>query len=213
MNLSDMVALVRRDLHDEDAARYRFTDAEIERHIGHAVRDFSEALPLEQTGTVATASGSREIDISTLTDRVMVEGVEYPTGKYPPRFQRFSLWANTITLLGDTVPDGSNARIYYGKLHTLGSESSTIPAAYEDLIATGAAGYAAIEYAAYTINQVNTGGTGSPRDFLAFGKERLSEFQRELKRLGRRNRVRARALYTPGTMPMSKTVVTGPERF
>jgi len=210
MNLAEMRTIVRRDLHDEDSGHYRFTDAELERHIAHAVKDFSEAVPLEQTTLTATVSGLRDIDISGLTGRVMVEAVEYPAGKFPPRFQRFSLWANVLTLLGDEVPDGSDACIYYGKLHTLSVDSSTIPAMYEDLIATGAAGYAAMEFAAYTINQVNTGGAQSPPDFLTFGKEGLSQFRRELKRLGRRNRIRTRELYTPWANPVSKTIVSEP---
>ena len=210
MNLSGMCTLVRSDLHDEDSGSYRFTDTELERHILHAVKDFSEAIPLEQTALVATTSGSRDVSISSLVDRVMIEAVEYPSGKFPPYYQRFSLWADTLTLLGDEVPDGSNARIYYGKLHTLSAGVSTISAIYEDLIATGAAGYAALEYAAYTINQVNTGGTGSPHDFLTFGKERLSQFRRELKRLGRKNRVRVQSLYVPWAEPVSKMVVSGP---
>ena len=210
MNLSDMRTLVRRDLHDEDSGHYRFTDAELERHTLRAARDFSGAIPLEQTALVATTSGSRDIGISSLNDRVIVEVVEYPSGKFPPRYQRFSLWADTLTLLGDEVPDGSNVRIYYGKLHTLSAGVSTIPVIYEDLIAAGAAGYAALEYAAYTINQVNTGGTGSPRDFLTFGKERLSQFRRELKRLGRKNRVRVQSLYALWAEPVSKTIVGGP---
>ena len=41
MNLSEMRAIVRRDLHDEDANNYRWTDDELNRHIAHAVKDFS----------------------------------------------------------------------------------------------------------------------------------------------------------------------------
>jgi hypothetical protein len=67
-----------------------------------------------------------------------------------------------------------------------------------------------MEYAAYAINQVNAGGTGSARDFLNFGKEKLLTFRHELKRLGRKNRVRVRGLYTPWDNPVSKTVVSGP---
>ncbi len=136
MNLTEMRTVVRRDLHDEDATNYRWTDGELDRHIAHAVKDFSEYLPYEQKVTKATTSGSRELDISTITARVMVEAVEYPVDRFPKRYQRFSLWGDMLTLLGDEVPDGSNAYIYYGKLHTLG-ESSTIPAMYEDLIAAG----------------------------------------------------------------------------
>ncbi len=37
MNLTQMRAIVRRDLHDEDAANYRWTNDEIDRHIARAV--------------------------------------------------------------------------------------------------------------------------------------------------------------------------------
>jgi len=209
MNLTEMRAIVRRDLHDEDAANYRWTNDELDRHIAHAVNEFSEASPYEQKATIATTSGSRELDISTVTDRIMVEAVEYPVDKFPKRYQRFALWGDTLTILGDEVPDGSNAYIYYGKLHTLG-ESSTIPTMYEDLIAAGACGYAAIEWAAYAINRVNVGGGITPREFLSWGRERLKYFKAELKRLGRRNRVRASQLYKPYYQPASKSTDYGP---
>ena len=209
MNLTEMRAIVRRDLHDEDAANYRWSDDELDRHIAHAVNEFSQAIPYEQKATIATTSGSRKIDISTITDRIMVEAVEYPVDKFPKRYQRFSLWADILTLLGDEVPDGSNAYIYHGKLHTLG-ESSTIPTKYEDLIAAGACGYAAVEWAAYAINRVNVGGTITPREFLNWGNERLNFFKQELKRLGRKNRVRVSSLYKPYYQPVSKSTDYGP---
>jgi len=209
MNLTEMRAIVRRDLHDEDAANYRWTNDELDRHIAHAVKEFSEAIPYEQKATKATTSGSREIDISSITERIMVEAVEYPVDKFPKRYQRFTLWADTLTLLGDEVPDGSNTYIYYGKLHTLG-ESSTLPTEHEDLIAAGACGYAAIEWAVYAINRVNVGGTITPREFQGWGKERLNFFKQELKRLGRKNRVRVSSLYKPYYQPVSKSTDYGP---
>ncbi len=210
MTLTEMRAIVRRDLHDEDEANYRWSDDELDRHIAHAVKEFSEAIPYEQKATIATTSGSREIDISTITDRIMVEAAEYPVDKFPKRYQRFSLWADTLTLLGDEVPDGSNAYIYYGKLHTLDDVTSTIPTEHEDIIAAGACGYAAIEWAAYAINRVNVGGTITPREFQSWGKERLKYFRTELRRLGRRNRVRISQLYKPYYSPVSKSTDYGP---
>lgn len=210
MNLADMRTLVRRDLHDEDTANYRWTDNELNRHIAHAVKDLSEAVPSEQRATKATTSGSREISLATLTDRIMVEAVEYPVNQFPRHYQRFSLWADTLTLLGDEIPDGSNAYIYYGKLHILDATSSTIPAMYEDLVATGAAGYAATEWAVYAINRVNVGGTPTPAELLAWGQEKLNYFRQELKRLGRRNRVRVRSLYRPYYPLVSKSTDYGP---
>ena len=210
MTLTEMRTLVRRDLHDEDAANYRWTDDELDRHILHALKELSEALPYEQKAVMATTANSREISLSTITDRIMVEVVEYPVDEFPKRYQRFALWADTITLLGDEVPDGSNCNVYYGKLHTLDAETSTIPARLEDLVATGAEGYAAVEWANYAINRVNVGGTITPREFLAWGNEKLKFFTSELKRLGRRNRVRLRSLYKPYIPPVSKSTDYGP---
>jgi hypothetical protein len=196
MNLAEMRVLVRRDLHDEDSANYRWTDNAIDRHLAHALKVFSEYLPLEQKAVVATVPGSREISISGLSSRVMIKAVEYPAGRLPPKYQRFSLWNDTLTLQGEEIPDGSDCIIYYGKLHTLDVSGSTIPAQFEDLIATGACGNASLEMAFFTINRVNSGGTGTPEDLERRGLERLAVFLRELKRLGRRNRVRISQLYS-----------------
>jgi hypothetical protein len=140
-----MLTLVRCDLHDEESERYRFSDDALTRHILRAVKDFSEAIPVEQTATAETTPGSHDVDISEITGRVIVEAAEYPAGKFPKCYQRFSIWGDTLTLLGEAIPDGSNAIIYYGGLHILEEESSTIPEMYEDLIAAGAAGYSAME--------------------------------------------------------------------
>ncbi len=210
MNLGDMRTIVRRDLHDENAENYRWTNDELDRHIAHAVKDLSEAIPCEQKATKATASGSREIDVSSITDRVMVQAVEYPVDQFPGRFQRFALWGDTVTLLGPEIPDGSNAYIYYGKLHTLDVSASTIASPHEDLVAAGACGYAAVEWAVYAINRVNVGGTRTPEELLSWGRERLAFLRRELRRLGRRNRVRVRSLYASYYSPVSESTDYGP---
>ena len=95
----------------------------------------------------------------------------------------------------DEVPDGSNANIYYGKIHTLDASTSTIPSMYEDLIATGACGYAAVEWSVYAVNRVNVGGTQAAGEFLDWGNRKLKYFRQEINRLGRKNRVRVSSLY------------------
>jgi hypothetical protein len=195
MDLNTMRSILRRDLKDEDSANYRWSDDELDRHIAHAVKEFSEAVPLPAKATLPTTLGSRVIDVSSLTDRVMVEAVEYPVDKFPPGYQRFALWGHALTLFGDEAPDGSNCNVYYGMLHTLDAQGSTIPTKHEDLIAIGAEGYAAIEWANYAINRVSLGGTTTPGEFLNWGNQRLKQFRSELKRLGRRNLVRVRQLY------------------
>lgn len=209
MDLATMRVIVRRDLKDEETP-YRWSDDELDRHIARAVSEFSEALPLPAKATLPTTSGSREIDVSSLTDRIMVEALEYPTGRFPPSYQRFALWGQTLTVFGDEVPDGDSCNIYYGTLHTLDAEGSTISAKHEDLIAAGAEGYAATSWAGYAINRVNVGGTSAASDFLAWGRERLKQFAGELRRLGRRNQVRAGSLYKPYYAPGSKSTDYGP---
>ncbi len=198
MNLDDMITLVRRDLKDE-AAPYRWSDDELTRHIERAVKELSERVPLPAKATLATTADSREIDISALSDRIMVQAVEYPVDEFPPKYQKFSIWGDTLTLLGDEVPDGSNVDIYYGMLHTLGATTSTIPSKYEDLVATGAGGYAAVQMSIYSTDKVSVGGTMTPREFLTWGNQKLRTFKDELTRLGRRQRMRTQQLYKPFT--------------
>ncbi|MBE9501989.1 MAG: hypothetical protein IMY87_06145, partial [Chloroflexi bacterium] len=175
MNLAEIRARVRQDLHDEDANNYRWTDEELNRHIQHAVRELSIAVPVEAKVTLYTTTDSRELSISSLSDLVAIEAVEYPVGKYPPQYVQFSLWGDTLTLLTDTTPgEGEEADIYYGKLHTLDESSSTIPAPLEDVVAIGAAGYAAVEWATFATNRVNLGGSSTWKSYLTWGQDRLA---------------------------------------
>jgi hypothetical protein len=190
-----MIALVRKDLHDEDSENYRWSDAELTRHIDRAVKELSEKIPLPARATLPTTSGSRELDISGISNRIMVEAIEYPVDASPPGYQRFSIWGDTITIISGIEPDGSNCYVYYGALHTLDANGSTVPTKYEDLVAAGACGYAAIEMAGYAINKVNVGGTSTPGEFRLWGSERLGFFQERLKRLGRRQRIRSQQLF------------------
>lgn len=211
MNLSDMRTRLRKDLHDEDAANYRWTDGELDRHVQRAVRDFSLAAPLEATADLAATPGSRDISVAGLTDLVAIEAVEYPVGAYPPSYVRYSVWLGTLTLLVDSAPaSAADVKVYYTKLHTIDATSSTVPARFEDIIATGAAGYAAVEWASFSTNRVNVGGQDVWRDYLTWGQDRLAAFQRALAKHGRANAVRVRRLYTPAEAPADQTTVVGP---
>ncbi len=202
---------LRKDLHDEDSSNYRWTDAELERHIGRAVAELSLACPLEAKATLTTTAGSRELSVSSLSGLVAIEAVEYPAGQYPTSYAQFSLWANALTLLIDNVPGGSESvNVYYGKLHTLDASSSTIPSRLEDLVATGAAAYAALEWASFATNRVNVGGSQTWQSYLTWGQERLAAFAGGLARLGRKNAVRARRLYRPCEPKASQSMDWGP---
>ena len=211
MNLSEMRGRLRKDLHDEDTSNQRWTDSELDRHIQRAVRDFSLSAPLEAKATLSTTAGSRDLSIAGLTDLVAVEAVEFPTGDYPPTYVPYSVWLSTLTMLVDAAPGGvENVNVYHTKLHTLDATSSTLPSRFEDVVATGAAAYAALEWASFATNRVNVGGQDVWRDYLTWGQERLAEFERALARQGRRNAVRARQLDRPATTSADQSTVTGP---
>jgi hypothetical protein len=200
--------LVERDLHDE--SNQTWSTDEIDRAIQQAVQQFSYAVPVEDTSTESSLS-SRYIDISSLNTRVVIQAVEYPTGNYPQTFVRFSVWGDTLSLLVDTEPDGTNdAKIYYGKLQTLDVSTSTIPTAHEWLIALGAVGYALAQWGAEAINNVNVGGRAVAQAYKRLGDGKLSYFRRQLKVLSSQNRVRVRQLYTPYYPITSKSIVQGP---
>jgi hypothetical protein len=203
-----MRAWVRRDLHDEDPANQRWTDDELDRHIERAVRELSLAIPLEAKATLTTTEGSRDISLASLSDLVAVEAVEYPVDKYPPSYIPFSLWADTLTLLVDATPPGDQSvNIYYGEMHTLDATTSTILPHLEELVASGAAAYAALEWASFATNRINVGGQDVWRQYLTWGQERLAAFSRALAKHSRRNAVRVRQLYTPATSPVDQSTV------
>src|SRR3972149_5765592 len=165
MNLAQMRSRVRRDLKDEDPASYRWSDAELDRHIDRALR---------------------ELSLATLSDRVVVEAVEYPRGRYPPVYVPFSLWGDTLTLLVDGAPSGGEEVVaYYGKEHTLDATTSTIPAHLEEVVAMGGEAYACLEWASFAINRVTTGGRETWRDYLTFGEKQLAAFMAALARYRR----------------------------
>jgi hypothetical protein len=196
MNLSDMRARIRKDLHDEDSQNYRWSDDALNRHIDRAVRELSLSCHLEAKATLNTSAGSRDLSLSSLQDMVEIEAVEYPAGNYPPSYVRFSVWSDTLTLLIDSLPgESEDVNVFYGKLHTLDASGSTIPAKLEDLVATGAAGYAAIEWASFATNRVNLGGSDTWRNYLTWGQSRLAAFMRDLSKCGKKNAVRVRKLY------------------
>ncbi|HXH82378.1 MAG TPA: hypothetical protein VNN07_05555 [Candidatus Tectomicrobia bacterium] len=202
MNLPEMRARVRRDLRDEDPQQERWADDVLDRHIERALREFSLAVPWPAVADLTTTPGSRDLSLASLADRVTIEAVEYPVGLYPVSYVQFSLWGDTLTLLVDPAPaSAEGVRVYYGRLHTLDATSSSVPPTLEDVVAEGAAAYAALEWAQYAANRVNAGGDDVWRRYLVWGQERLARFHEALARHGRRAGVRARRLYAPALPP------------
>ncbi|MDO8750364.1 MAG: hypothetical protein Q7K03_04370, partial [Dehalococcoidia bacterium] len=160
---------------------------------------------------LTTTAGSRDLSLATVAGLVAVEAVEHPAGLYPPSYVRFNVWSGTLTLLVDSAPSGGlGVNVYYGAVHTLDATASTLPANLEDLVATGAAAYAALEWASFATNRINVGGEDVWRQYLVWGQELMAAFMRRLSQLSRKNAVRARSLYVPAHPGPSQTTDWGP---
>jgi len=141
---------VRKDLHDEDAANYRWTDAVLERHIARAVEEYSYAVPYQAYQDITAVADQRAYSLVSYTylkDRpdaiVRVCAPWVNTAVWQE--VKFRVWNNTMYLLDDTLPvvAGDIIRIFYGRRHTLDAAGSTIPQEHEPLIALGAGAFLA----------------------------------------------------------------------
>ncbi|MBI5289078.1 MAG: hypothetical protein HY873_08910 [Chloroflexi bacterium] len=203
---------VRQDLHDEDSSAYRWTDAVLDRHISRAVTEYSQYTPLEQKSVLTTTMGSRDLSIASFTSVVTIDALEWPTGQFPPRYVPFSQWQGILTMDIQNAPSGvEDVNVYWTKVHTLDASSSTIPAAHEDVIALGAAAYAALDWTSFATNRINTGGEDVWGRYKAFGESRLRDFNRAMGRIGHQGLVRMRRLYsTDAPAPRRQDRAYGP---
>ena len=196
-NLATIRATVRIDLQDEDASNERWTDATLNRHIQRALLEYSQVSPLEQKSTLTTVLNSRDVDVSTLTPRVRIVAAEYPTGEYPPSYVPFSAWGETLTLDLAGAPSGTpDVAVYWHKVHAING-SVTFPASHDDIIATGAAAYAALEWASFSSNRLNVGGDDVWGRYMEFANVRLTAFKEQLRRLPAAKQVRTARMYRP----------------
>lgn len=209
-DLETVRARVRVDLRDTDPEAERWPDETLDRHLARALGDLSLAAPREASVTLEAPGGTRSISIADLGDRVSIEAVEWPVGRYPASFVPFSSWGDTLTLEVDGVPaEGDAVVVRYSASHTLDAEGTTLPAPLQDLVATGAAAYAAIEWASYATNRVNAGGDDTWRRYHTWGQERLAAFSRALAKHGRERRLKSRRLYVAAVAGLGGRAVHG----
>ncbi|MFA5078402.1 MAG: hypothetical protein WC541_02840 [Dehalococcoidia bacterium] len=196
--LTGMRANVRRDLKDEDASNYRWSDGEIDRAIEKAVLVYSSYCPLTQLdNTIHTVDQGNTVNLSTLADRIDVVKVEHPVDTLPYPSHRFRVWGDVLTFEDGYTGDGGVCNIYWLKKHTLG-ETSTIPAAHEHIIAMGAVAFAVSSQSQYQVNLANTGGQTVNRDYTAWATSAFEAFYRSLER------VRS---YKPGKLVTSELII------
>ena len=202
-NLATIRAAVRIDLQDEDATNERWANDTLDRHIERAVLEYSHVSPLEKKSTLQTAQDSRDVDVSSLSSAIRIVAAEYPTGQYPPAYVPFSLWGDTLTLDLAGAPSGTpDVVVFWHALHTINGAIS-FPDSHDDIIAGGAAGYAALEWSSFSSNRLNVGGDDVWGRYMEFANVRLAAFRQQLSTLPSANRARTSRLYTPADVRFS----------
>jgi hypothetical protein len=194
MNLTEMRARVREDLQDTDSQNYRWSDDEVDGAIDRAVMEYSMHVPIEQQDDIATTDGDTELDISSLIGLLKIESVEFPIGYKPKYFQRIEYWSGQLYM--EDEGNGNDAWVRWLKKHTLTAESTTIPSEHEEIIVLGATGYLAMSASAYTVDRASIAGRHAAINYKAWGKERLSRYDKKLKAISRNSQVISKGLYT-----------------
>jgi hypothetical protein len=186
--LSDIRSAIRKDLHDEDATAYRWTDAVLNRHIERALAEFSAAWPRTATTTINAIAGVREYDLSAISDLAnrptAVLAVEQPyvaaAPEYPPPFTPFRVFANWLYLLSEAAPAaGDVLRVWCAVPHVLSESVKTLAPDDEPLLALGAAAYAALERESYAAERITPSGR-TVEEYRAWGERALARFQAAL---------------------------------
>lgn len=192
--LATIRARVRRDLHDTDSSAYRWDDDQVDRHIERALRDLSLAIPREVAADIATTPGSRIVALDSLDGLIAVEAAVYPADSDAE--VRFTTWGGQLSIIDGPEPDGGDIRIHYTAAHELDDEGGTVPPALEDVLATGASAYAALELAGASIDRLTISGSASG-DFAAWGQAWMVAFRELLRQHGRAGRLRTSRLSRP----------------
>lgn len=128
----------RQFLRDEfKAAGTDFANDELDLHINEVLVEISERSAYEVKETIVS-TGSREIDISSITDLLEVEKAEYPTGNDPPDYRDVSVFGSTLRLNIATAPtSGDDVYLYCHKVHSLTESTSTLNPALEKVLVEG----------------------------------------------------------------------------
>lgn len=187
MTTTDLDTLTDAVLTDlNDASNGVWSDAQIQRAIKRALRDYSVKCPYRTDEVIEISTAGREQDLSDLDGLCGVEAVWYPYDSDDvdllPRYVRFEMRLGaSLFVLGPTSPQvDEEMRVYYWTMQTLvgldGATATTLPAEDWDLVALGAAAYAALEASRGAIGVINVSGY-TPLHWRDWGRQRLLEFE------------------------------------
>ncbi len=111
--------------------------AEISSQMEMDIRFISDYTPQLAKSTVAFAGTARELNISTLTDRLDIEAVEFPIDEHPRRYVNFSVRGSSVILdnYSPSVSSSDTAYIWYSAPHSVsGTATNTLLKWQEDIL-------------------------------------------------------------------------------
>jgi hypothetical protein len=215
-NYGDYIGAIRVDLDDPNPPAAIWSDTDLQRHINHAVHEYSLWNPLEQLLTsYSLTPGSRTITLSSadLATLNSIRAVEYPTGQWPPAFVQFQLWANQLTLELDGPPQATDplaVNLYVLQNHAVSVSSCSIPPRDDEAIIAGAVSFAAAEYATKTAGQISVAGPNTWLRYRDLALDKAAEFRGYLQII--RARITPQRAYAPEEPRQSRFIVDAPYR-
>ncbi len=215
-NYADYIAAIRVDLDDPNPPAAIWSDADLQRHINHAVQEYSLWNPQEVLLTSYTLTpGSRTITISAsdLAALETIRAVEYPTGQWPPAFVQFQLWGSQLTLELDGPPlatDPLAVTIYALFRHTVTASLCSVPPRDDEAIIAGAVSFAAAEYATKTAGMISVAGPNTWLRYRDLALDKAAEFRGYLQIV--RAKITPQRAYAPEEPRQSRFTVDAPYR-
>lgn len=200
---------LRNDLKDLDSSNYLWTNAELDRHVAHAVNDYSRVNPLVTSVTqtvIADAQGHtyRQQITPIPAAYLYVIRVEYPIDNNPPAY--LSFWeevpggGSVYMPVGDPPVAGQSIKFWCATLHSVTSNFSSILSEHEEFIELGAKAYALQAATRYAQNRLNAS-YWTPKGIAAFAKEVMAEYQARLVEMRTANEWTGRGVVQWGDVP------------
>lgn len=180
----------------QDASNTKWSESDLDEAIRQALEHFTARNPHRAVSSLTLSADGREIDISSLSNVIHVTRVwwEYDSSDpdHPPNWREFEEWPSDTVYIndGDEPQSGDVVRVYYTQPHTIngldGEATTTINTAHIDLLARGAAAYAALMRAQELSEKLNVDGFVTRR-LVEWGQARLEEFEARLQLIAKRN--------------------------
>ena len=115
--LSAIRGTARQFLRDEYTGNtYEFADDELDLHINECLVEISQRRPYEVRETVVS-DGTKEVDISSITNLLRVDKAECPVGSDPPDYRDVSVFGDTLRINVDTAPASGDSVYILSLIH------------------------------------------------------------------------------------------------